>query len=251
MLIKAKWLVRYWEARPNGVVHVGAHLAEESASYKELGFGPCLWVEANPKLVPYLQEKFKTTDDLVIQAAVWEKSGKTLELNIANNSLSSSLFNFGLHSKKYPSVKMNEAIEVETKRLDEIIPNEFKFNFINLDIQGAELSALKSLGIRIHEVDYIFTEVNKLELYKGAPRIGELDSYLAKFGFKRVVTCWVPFAGWGDAFYINQKGKKANSFKAIVGYLLTKKFHIVYIYKKIVHYLVRIPNGYISSRFGK
>jgi FkbM family methyltransferase len=249
MLIKAKWLVRYWGIRPNGVVHVGAHLAEESMSYAKLDFGPCLWVEANPRLIPNLLQKFQSTDDLVIQAAIWEESGQSLELNIANNSLSTSLFKFGSHAKRYPSVHMSETIKVHTKRLDEVIPQNFKFNFVNLDIQGAELSALKSLGERISEVDYIFSEVNKSELYKDAPNVSELDSFLQKCGFKREITCWVPFAGWGDALYIRNQVSSSTAFLKVIGTAQTKVFHLKYAYKKIVHYVFRIPRGFIGNLF--
>jgi len=249
MLIEAKWLVRYWGIRPNGVVHVGAHLAEESVSYRELEFGPCLWVEANPRLIPNLLQIFQSTDDLVVQAAIWEESGKSLELNIANNSLSSSLFKFGLHSQKYPSVHMSETITVLTKRLDEVIPKDFKFNFVNLDIQGAELSALKSLGERITEVDYIFSEVNKSELYKDAPNVSELDDFLEKNGFEREITCWVPFAGWGDALYIRKQLSSSTAFLKAIGTAQTKSFHLKYIFKKIVHYSFRIPRGFIRNLF--
>ena len=38
-------------------------------------------------------------------------------------------------------------------------------NFLNLDIQGAELKALKSLQDYLHKVDYIYTEVNVDYLY--------------------------------------------------------------------------------------
>lgn len=251
MLIEAKILCKYWMVKPKGVVHVGAHTGEESRNYNELVFGPCLWVEANPNLIPHLREKFKDTNDLVVQAAIWDESGKTLDFNVANNSLSSSLFTFGLDSKRYPSLFMSETISIQTKRLDEIIPKDFIFNFVNLDIQGAELSAIKSLGERIKDVDYIFSEVNRKEIYEGAPNVFEIDSYLKQFEFERVVTCWVPFAGWGDALYVRRPLLKANLVRRRIGSFVTKGFHIRYISKKIIHYSVRIPKGYLVNKFSK
>ena len=248
MLISAEWLIRFWGVQPKGVVHVGAHLAEESPSYIKHNFGPCVWVEANPRLIPFLEEKLKKTDDFVIESAIWEESGRKLDLNIANNSLSTSLFEFGLHSEKYPSVKTSEIISVTTKRLDEVLPKNFLFNFVNLDIQGAELSALKSLGSRINEVDYIFTEVNKRELYKSAPTVKQLDDFLFKEGFKRVVTCWVPLAGWGDAFYVRDSLKSNNFVLRSLGTVATKNFHIRYVAKKIIQYTYRIPRGYLINK---
>ena len=78
------------------------------------------------------------------------------------------------------------------------------YNFINLDIQGAELDALRGAGTLLHRVAYIYTEVSFLELYKNAPLADEIDVYLQTFGFKRVVTRKVPRDGWADVLYVNQ-----------------------------------------------
>jgi hypothetical protein len=94
---------------------------------------------------------------------------------------------------------------VLTKRLDEIIPSIQFANFLNIDIQGVELQALKGLGSRINEFNWVYTEVNKSEVYKDCTLIGDLDAYLVGHGFKRISTRWVIGKGWGDALYA--KGK--------------------------------------------
>ncbi len=50
----------------------------------------------------------------------------------------------------------------KTQLLKDILPKyeDIHFNFLNLDIQGAELKALKSMGDYLNNVDYIYTEVN-------------------------------------------------------------------------------------------
>jgi hypothetical protein len=45
--------------------------------------------------------------------------------------------------------------------------------------------------------------VNKAELYRDCCLISEIDEYLSKYGFKRVITRWTPH-NWGDALYENQ-----------------------------------------------
>ena len=75
-------------------------------------------------------------------------------------------------------------------------------NFLNIDIQGAELLALKGMGDLIKEYDYLYLEVNSEEVYMGCGLITEIDIYLEKYNFKRVETKWWGNAGWGDAFYI-------------------------------------------------
>ena len=54
------------------------------------------------------------------------------------------------------------------------------YNFLNLDIQWAELMALKGFGNFINDFDYIYTEVNIDELYEKCVLLGELDEYLKK-----------------------------------------------------------------------
>lgn len=202
MFISVSELSKYWNIKPRGVLHVGAHLAEEASDYKNFGWAPIIWVEAQPNLVKILNSKLDPLLHKVIEAAIWEKNGVPLKLHIASNSQSTSLLNFGSHADSYPDITYVSEIDVVTKRLDSIIkPNEMP-NFINLDIQGVELSAIKSLGPLLDAVDYIYTEVNKVEVYKGCTLVDDLDRYLLTQGFKRVTTRYYFQEGWGDALYI-------------------------------------------------
>jgi hypothetical protein len=79
--------------------------------------------------------------------------------------------------------------------------NVADYNFMNLDIQGAELLALRGAGDILKNFDYIYTEVNIEELYDGCCLMNEIDEYLKQFGFKRVITEMTQY-GWGDAFYV-------------------------------------------------
>ena len=77
---------------------------------------------------------------------------------------------------------------------------------MTLDIQGAELEALTGMGDLLTQVRWIFTEVNRREMYAGIPIVAELDEFLSRKGFRRVVTLWNP-AGWGDALYVRPTGR--------------------------------------------
>jgi hypothetical protein len=93
-----------------------------------------------------------------------------------------------------------QTITLNTHSIGRKVPN-----LINLDIQGAELDALKGACNFLDQVSYIYTEVSYVELYRNAPLAEEIDQYLNSFGFKRVVTRKVPKDGWADVLYINQK----------------------------------------------
>jgi FkbM family methyltransferase len=121
---------------------------------------------------------------------------------VANNGQSSSILDFGLHSQFHPHVHYIGSFECETQLLKNILPKyNIDYNFLNFDIQGAELKALKGMEEYLYKVDYLYTEINSDQVYKGCALINELDDYLKQFGLIRVETNWTEFR-WGDAFYI-------------------------------------------------
>ena len=125
-----------------------------------------------------------------------------MELNITSKSASSSLFTLGTHAQTYPDIKIVEKRKVLTSRLDSILSVDDHFQLVVLDIQGAELQAIEGLGERVKDVNWIFTEVNRKELYQGCSLVEDLDGYLRNLGFSRYFTAWDKRAGWGDALYV-------------------------------------------------
>ena len=204
MLISVSELHKNWGINPNGVLHVGAHLGEEAEDYQKFKWLPAIWIEAQPTLVEQLQLKLKPPMHRIIAAAIWNINDVRLKLHVASNSMSSSLLDFGSHSNSYPEITFVEEIEVITKRLDKLIELEDMPNFLCIDIQGAELPAIQSLGELILKLDYIFVEVNRREVYKECTKVKELDFYLDSKDFKRVTTRWFFKQGWGDALYIRK-----------------------------------------------
>ena len=203
MLISVNELTQFWNVSPQGVIHVGAHEAEESVQYSEAKWGKVYWVEAQPDKVEFLKKKFVNSEDLVFDAAVWSKPGIPLDLQVMTNSASTSLLNLGTHNEAHPDITYSHSIKVTTQILEDVIPSDSIADYLCLDIQGAELEALKGFGSRIKEIKWIYSEVNKDELYEGCCLVSELDDYLSGFGFSRSATRWTEF-GWGDALYVNK-----------------------------------------------
>lgn len=137
MLIPAQDLHVFWRVRPKGVVHVGAHLAEEADLYARYNFGPVIWIEAQANLAKILEAQIRPTDR-VIWALVWSKSGLSKTLRISNNSQSSSVFDFGTHSLSYPEVTFTDEVQMQTSALQDILPDTLSSQMLVLDIQGAE-----------------------------------------------------------------------------------------------------------------
>ena len=226
MYITVSELSKYWNIAPTGVLHVGAHLGEEASDYEKFGWTPAIWVEAQPNLVEILATKLDSSKHKVIEAAVWEEDGVPLKLHIASNSQSTSLLNFGTHSDFHPDITYVSEVNVLTKRLDSLIKPEEMPNFVNLDIQGVELSALKGLGKLLDFVDYIYTEVNRTNVYRDCSRVEDIDSFLKLNGFRRASTRWLWLEGWGDALYIRNDVSNRRKLQ-IFRYF----FHQIFFYK--------------------
>ena len=188
-----------------GILHIGAHMCEERVLYNSINIRDkdTLWIEAIGEIVAYVKKINENIN--IVQAVITDKDDEELSFMITNNKESSSIFNFGTHAIEHPHV-----FEIERRRLKSItlntlfernnIPHD-RFDFINIDIQGAELKALKGAVHILPHIKAIYAEVNEKMLYEGAGLLPELDEYLATFNFKRVITNMTQH-GWGDALYI-------------------------------------------------
>jgi len=203
MLIPLHELVKKYNIIFKGILHVGAHECEELKDYlKYLPMNKILWIEAIPQKVNLCKERFP---NILIENAVVSDKIENVRFNVSNNGQSSSMLDFGLHSTFHPHVHYIGYFEAETKLLKDIICNyNIEYNFLNFDIQGAELKALKGMEEYLPKVNYVYIEVNSDYVYKDCALISEIDVYLLQFGLSRVETQWCENYRWGDAFYIRQ-----------------------------------------------
>lgn len=185
-----------------GILHVGAHELEELPAYKEKNIQDIIWIEAQEQIVR--AQQLKHPDEHIVSLVVSENDYDVLDFHITNNGQSSSLLEFGTHATEHPEFVVINTVKVLTSRLDTWIRknniNMEKYNFLNLDIQGVELLAIRGLGDYIKGFDYVYAEVNEKELYKECTRIHEIDEYLASHGLHRILTAMTSH-GWGDALY--------------------------------------------------
>jgi FkbM family methyltransferase len=141
----------------------------------------------------------------VIHAAVWDADGVELPLFRASNGESSSLMKPKEHLESHPRITFAEQTGIATSRLDSILPATANFDYLSLDIQGAELRALKGLGAWLPRVKWACVEVNTRRLYADCALITELDAFLDAAGFARLLTKMAVGKGWGDALYVNSR----------------------------------------------
>jgi FkbM family methyltransferase len=179
-------------ARPTRVLHVGAHTAEEADGYRSIG-ADVIWIEAQK----HLADQLRARGFHVKHAAVWSEP-TLLTFHTTSNGQSSSLLPLGLHRERYPQITVTETDLIKTTTID-----AFKLypDFLNLDIQGAELPALKGATKTLDTVKWIYTEISTEELYEGQALEPELTDWLAARGFKKSLQVLTEY-GWGDALYV-------------------------------------------------
>lgn len=201
MLINLHDIVRRYNLQISGVLHVGAHEGEENGAYLSNGVDQqsIYWVEANPSLCERLSHHLPN----VIQGAVSDKV-ENVTFHVTNNYQSSSILELEEHKNEHPHIHVMQTLQLETTTLDSIVDaNNIRANFLNMDIQGAELKCLQGFEKHIGMIDYIYTEVNTKHLYKGCALLDELDEWLYARGFERKELQMTEH-GWGDALYIRK-----------------------------------------------
>lgn len=209
MLIDFKSLTSRVVRPIKGVIHVGAHKAEEHVIYKANGIEKTIWIEANPALLnEIIGRTILSPGQSVHLAAAHDRDFDIVKLNIANNGESSSILDLDFHKIAHPHIHYIAQVEIPTRRVDSIVLDggyrSEDFNFMNIDVQGAELLVLKgSTSLLRNTVDYVYTEVNEKMLYKDCALMNEIDEFLSSFGFKRSITRMTEY-GWGDAFYVKE-----------------------------------------------
>lgn len=206
MLIDFRQLFPKYGISPKGVLHIGGNKGEEFPVYMELGILKQVWFEANPKIHEQLVKNISSNSQAVaFSFCVGDEDIDAILHESNNDGQSSSILELGTHKIAHPEVHYISDIPVQMIRLDTLFRDfDPDIDFLNIDIQGAELKALKGMGEMLNQFKWAYLEVNKEPLYVGCALVEEIDDYLSTFGFVRVETQWCGNTGWGDALYIKK-----------------------------------------------
>ena len=177
-------------AKCNGILHLGAHRGGEAPIYDWFG-KKVIWVEANPKIYFDLKiniEKYINQKSYCY--LITDKTGENYDFNISNNdAASSSIYEFGelsvgnknLWPNKKPLKFLNK-INLKSITIDDLIEkNDIDIKLYDhwvMDLQGAELLALKGAKKSLTHCKSIFIEVSDGEVYKEGPNYKEIIKFL-------------------------------------------------------------------------
>jgi len=201
MLLSFTGLRKKYNMNVKGIIHIGGHYGEEIDEYVRNGIQEIVIFEPLSDSFDILYENIKDLNANIIAHQVALGSEETVATMYVsdNDKQSSSLLKPKVHITHHPHVKFPETEEVEVKVLDDF--DYINYNFINMDVQGYELEVLKGAKKTLENVDYVYCEVNRDEVYEGNAYVEELDEFLFQYNMRRVETSWEGKI-WGDALYI-------------------------------------------------
>jgi FkbM family methyltransferase len=175
-----------------GVIQGGASIGEEIPDWDRLGVKNRVFIEPIPDLFPILEANAKknlTAKTWCFNVALSDFDGDA-EFHISTGSFcSSSLMDFTPEAKKYGDELVTERlVTVSVRQLDTLveknnIPIE-NFNCLYLDVQGNEYKALLGAKKTLEKMDFLFVEVNHIELYQGSILWEQFHEFVKNLGWK-------------------------------------------------------------------
>lgn len=210
MIISLENLIPKHNMKIHGAIHVGGHRGQEASNYNDANIKNAIFFEPCKNNYDICKSNVEKFGYGCYNLALGSHEGSmTMYTETVNAGMSSSLLKPKLHLIEHSSIVFDGTEEVQLKTLDGLLESEGlgvqNFNLINMDVQGYELEVLKGSRKTLSHVDYIYTEINRAELYENCAMIDELDSFLAEYGFTRKETEWFNHGNWGDALYIKEQ----------------------------------------------
>lgn len=204
MLLNFPSLVKKYSINANGCIHVGAHHAQEHADYVSAGIKRFAYIEPCAAAFNVLKNKFAGHHHIqLFNCACGEvECEQVMYTGSQNEGQSNSLLKMGKHLQIHPGITLPNTELVTVKRLDSLGLAHKAYQLLVMDCQGFEGRVLMGATETLKQVNYVYTEVNRDEVYQGCTLVDELDKLLHEFN--RVETgTWVG-GMWSDALYIRK-----------------------------------------------
>jgi FkbM family methyltransferase len=202
-----------------GIVHVGADVGQEVAQYFSYGFQNIILIEANPECCKVLLAKFGDDPRVkIFNYAVCDRLG-AIDFHIHTSRSGSTEPASILPMKRFKQIVKTlhtpKTIRVAAITLD-VLFEKYQiaytdYNFINIDIQGAELLAFKGATKLLSSTDVIVSEVNLVEMYESGALEGDIVALLEQNGFERKHAIYhtlydedATFPAWGECLFVKR-----------------------------------------------
>jgi FkbM family methyltransferase len=191
---------------PSGVIHVGGHHGEEAPYYQEHGVGTVVWIEADPDAYEVLRRNTASyPGHRCVQALATDRDGEERRFyrhrfpgGTKRGFCSTMPWNETVVDG-HPVLSRLETFDVRAMRtvsvataLRDIGLSPARFQYLSINVQGAELLVLRGLHDYLRPIQWIFCD-GELDAhssrYRGAPTIGDVTEWLCACGFR---PAWPP-----------------------------------------------------------
>lgn len=203
MLISLSSLHKKYNMDITGVIHIGAHYGHENTQYNSLKIENRIFFEPVKSTFEVLKKNVNDKYLLINKALGNDNKKINMFTETTNRGQSSSILEPKLHLKQYSRIVFDGIEEVDMIRLDDSGLDLRNFNLINIDVQGYELEVFKGAVKTLENIDYIYSEINRSELYKDCTMVEQLVDFLKQFGFELVEENWGGNT-WGDGLFIKR-----------------------------------------------
>ncbi len=138
-------------------------------------------------------------DEFKNKAVDWEFGNKSSSLLPPDKTL-----------ETYKWLEFKKTIKVKTTRLDTFLSsrNITSVDFAHMDVQGAELMVLRGAGEKISSVKNLWLEVEAIPLYKGQPVKKDVEAFLGKLGYIKLIDTVDKVAGdqfWSQREWVTER----------------------------------------------
>ncbi len=206
MLLNLTELIKKYNLKIKGVVQVGCHFGQEMEEYISHGIKNMVFIEPCENAFNTVSKKVGAIEGIKLfncACGDFESESEPMYAESTNQGMSNSLLKPKVHLTQHKEVIFDHTETVMVRRLDNLEFDRSLYNLLNMDCQGFEDRVLKGASETLKHIDYIYTEVNRLEMYENNAMVEQIDEILSDF--KRVETGWASdYHGWGDAAYIRK-----------------------------------------------
>ena len=180
---------RYIKTDSPIIVEAGAHIGSDTCEMSKVWpKGVIHAFEPIPEIFKKLKQNTKGYKNIITYPLALSNQTGTAEIFVSSGSSngSSSLLAPKEHLAEHPDVLFDNKIKINTITLDDWASTNkvSHVDFLWLDMQGYELTALKSGEAILKTTDTIYMEVFLKQLYEGAPLYQEVRDWLEGRGFK-------------------------------------------------------------------
>jgi FkbM family methyltransferase len=197
-----------FQVSKRGIIHLGAHVGAEMASYILAGYDKVLYVEPHPEThrtlvanVAAAEARRRALADLLGApfepmfqtrcVAAGDRTGETM-LHVTPRSENNTIHpGYADAILKHLGGELASSIRVPVRTLDELMENlelgwkPEDFGVLYANIEGAELMALRGAERTLASLEVVVVETSDqvVELGSSVPRTSELDAFLTTHGF--------------------------------------------------------------------